>query len=149
MRHLIRRQLRRKQSNNLSDISLTPLIDTALTLLIIFMITTPMIQNAVRITLPKGQAKEDGNAQQEYIVYVDSKGTLYFNKEKVADTSTLLKRIDAVVKQHKDRTIFVKADQQVSYGTVIELVDKIKVVSGVKYVALATQKAGQTASTSS
>ena len=49
---------RRKKAVAINDIPLTPLIDTALTLLIIFMVTTPMMQNAIKVTLPEGQAKE-------------------------------------------------------------------------------------------
>ena len=68
---------RRRQSSQLLDISLTPLVDTALTLLVIFMITTPMIQNAIRVSLPKGQAKEDADNQQELVVYVDKDKKLF------------------------------------------------------------------------
>ena len=53
------RRKRKKTASHL-DVNLTPLIDMALTLLIIFMVTTPMMQNSIRINLPKGHAKEGG-----------------------------------------------------------------------------------------
>ena len=49
------------------EISLTPLIDTALTLLVIFMITAPMIHNGIKVDLPQGNSKEVGS-QQELVV---------------------------------------------------------------------------------
>ena len=65
---------RRKKSLAPSlEITLTPLIDTALTLLIIFMVTTPMIQNSIKIDLPKGAAQEAGKEQQEIVVSIDKK----------------------------------------------------------------------------
>ena len=125
----------------LMDISLTPLIDTALTLLIIFMVATPMMQNAIRVTLPKGKAQEAGATQQEIVVYVDEHGTIFFDGNRVA-----FEQLVEVLKKNLagkfDQTVFVKADQRASYGKVIELVDTIKVVGGVTYVALATAKQG-------
>ena len=69
---------RRKAATALHDIPLTPLIDTALTLLIIFMVATPMMQNAIKVTLPEGKAQEDGGAKQDLIVYVDKDKKIYF-----------------------------------------------------------------------
>jgi biopolymer transport protein TolR len=133
------RSRRRQSSSQLLDISLTPLVDTALTLLVIFMITTPMIQNAIRVSLPKGQAKEDADTQQELVVYVDKDKKLFFNGSEFSDeaiVSELKKRVGA----DQDKMVYVKADQGVPYGTVLELVDRIKVVGGVSHVVLATQK---------
>lgn len=142
------RRLTRSRRNKiqLADISLTPLIDTALTLLIIFMISAPMMHNAIRVTLPKGQAKEDVGVQEELVVYIDKDATLFFNKQQV-DATTLISQIKNTIGTEQEKTIYVKADQSVSYGTVLELVDKIKVLGGVKYVALATQNYAQAAST--
>lgn len=137
-----RRRNRRKQNTALNDISMTPLIDTALTLLVIFMMATPVIQNAVRITLPQGDAKEDGGAAQELIVFLDKNNHLYLNKDKM-EKKNLIAAIQKQVGNKNEKTVFVKADRGVNYGTVIELVDEIKTIGGVKYVALATQKRSQ------
>ena len=138
MRRVLRRK--RRKANVITDIPLTPLIDTALTLLIIFMITTPMMHNAIKVQLPQGQAKEDKSTQQELVVYVDKEGKLFVNG---VSFDTDLKVIDDLrerVGHDNNKTVYVKADQAVSYGLVITLVDKIKVIGGIKYVALATAK---------
>jgi biopolymer transport protein TolR len=136
----------RKQKNSLTDLSMTPLIDTALTLLIIFMIATPMLQNAIKVTLPRGNAQEDKPQQQaqELIVFIDKHGDFYINKEKV-NKANLIAHIKKTVGNNQDATVYVQADTAVAYGTVVELVDDIKFVGGIKYVALATQKHSQTA----
>lgn len=130
---------RRRRTISLPEISLTPLIDTALTLLIIFMVTTPMMQNAIKVTLPKGQAKEDNNAKQELVVYIDKDGKLFFGSAQMSKEQ-LIEEIKKNIGNEKDKTVYVKADRVVCYGDVIELVDHIKVVGGVSYVALATKK---------
>lgn len=129
----------RRTTSALTDIPLTPLIDTALTLLIIFMVTTPMMQNAIKVDLPQGAAKEAGDTQQELIVFIDKDEKIYINEVPVtkdAMINTLKKKIGT----NSQKTVFVKADQAVRYGHVIQVVDQIKVVGGVKYVALATKK---------
>ena len=131
----------RRKVTTLPEISLTPLIDTALTLLVIFMVTAPMMNNALKIELPKGQAKEDQGTQQDLIVSVDKNKKLYLNDKLVASNDALIKKIRSTLGKNMDRTVYVQADQSVPYGHVIELVDHIKVVGGVAYVALATKRA--------
>lgn len=118
---------------------MTPLIDTALTLLVIFMIATPMMQNAIRVSLPKGKAKEDAGSRQEIVVYVDKDKKIFFNGNQVA-YEKLIDELGKKIGSQKDKMVFVKADQAVSYGSVLELVDHIKVVGGISHVILATQK---------
>lgn len=103
------------------------------------MIATPMMQNAIRITLPKGSAQEAGTTQQELVVYVNKSEDVYLNDKKVT-IEELITTLKTIAGNQKDKTIFVKADTGVAYGTIIELVDKIKVIGGIKYVALATTK---------
>jgi biopolymer transport protein ExbD len=137
---LYRRKRRKEQS--FPEISLTPLIDTALTLLIIFMVTTPMLkkENALQVELPKGNMKEiDDSKEQEITIAIDKLGKFSFN-DKIVKEKDILAQLKTQVGKKSDRTVFVKADTAVHYGKVLELVDKIKHVSGVRYVALATSK---------
>ncbi len=138
------RRYRRKglKEQSFPEISLTPLIDTALTLLIIFMVTTPMLkkENALQVELPKGKMKEiDDSKEQEITIAIDKSGKFSFN-DKIIKEKEVLEKLKVQVGKKSDRTVFVKADTAVHYGKVLELVDKIKHVSGVRYVALATAK---------
>ena len=133
------RSRRRRGSSEMLDISLTPLVDTALTLLVIFMITTPMIQNAIRVSLPKGKAKEDAGSKQELVVYVDKDKKLFFNGSELSN-DRVIEQLKERIGSDQNKMVFVKADQGVPYGTVLELVDRIKVVGGISHVVLATQK---------
>jgi len=138
----MRRRLRRRTTRTLlTDIPLTPLIDTALTLLIIFMVTTPMLNNAIKVDLPQGNAQEASSVQQELVVYVDKNEKIYFNGSPVK-MEQLLTDVQKAVASHKNQVVFVKADQGVRYGYVLDIVDQIKFVENVQSVALATKKRG-------
>jgi biopolymer transport protein ExbD len=133
----------RKQRHHLNDLSMTSLIDTALTLLMVFMIATPAIHNAIKVTLPQGNTQEtSAQKPDELVVFIDKNGDFYVNKVKVAKAD-LIAEIKKVVGSDLEKIVYVKADTAISYGTVIELVDDIKFVGGIKYVALATQKPAQ------
>jgi biopolymer transport protein TolR len=131
---------RRRERKTIAEISLTPLIDTALTLLVIFMITAPIMNNAIRVTLPKGQSREDARAKQDVVVTIDKGGNLFFNGQPVATADMLITLIKKQVAGEEEKTVFVQADETVFYGKVLELVDNIKVVGGISYVALATKQ---------
>ena len=123
------------------EVSLTPLIDTALTLLVIFMITTPMMNNVIKVELPTSKVDEmDSHVQQETIVYIDAQGKLHLNGQELK-LPAIITELQKLGKQKQVDMVFVKADQAVEYGKVIDLVDTIKMAGGIKYVALATKRA--------
>lgn len=141
---------RRRRERRRPEVSLTPLIDTALTLLIIFMITTPMLkkENALEVELPKGNVKEVSDGlQQELVVSVDKQGRISFDG-KLLSQKDLITVLQKKVGEHSKKTVFVKADTTVHYGIVIELVDAIKHIGGIKYVALATEKISEKSTSS-
>src|SRR5580700_2060888 len=129
---------RRRQQRILSDIPLTPLIDTALTLLVIFMITTPMMQNVIKVNLPHGSAQEGNGLKQELIVYIDALNVFYLDGKKMSAIDIVSTLRTACIGK-SNQTVFIQADEKAQYGTVIELIDSIKVISGIEHVALATQ----------
>ncbi|MCX5923544.1 MAG: biopolymer transporter ExbD [Candidatus Dependentiae bacterium] len=139
-----RNRLRRMKNRGhvVQEISMTPLVDVALTLLIIFMVATPMLQNVIKVELPSSRI-DDGvpssQTQQDLTVYIDKGRKMYLNGTEYP-LQTLLKELKSLVKKGKDEIVFVKADQAVPYGIVIDLVDTIKVSGGIKYVALATKR---------
>lgn len=139
---MIRPYLKRRRNRTTSaEISLTPLIDTALTLLIIFMIATPMMHNSIKINLPEGKARESGASQEELVVSLSENGAIFFNGLPVS-AENLVPTVQHAVKSQKiEKPVFVRADSSVHYGKVIQVVDQLKMVGGIEYVALATKKA--------
>ncbi len=136
--HLYSRKPRNKQS--FPEVNLTPLIDTAWTILIIFMVTAsvPRPENALQIELPHGNVKEISDTlQEELVVLVSKTGDISFNGKAIKEEE-LIAALKKVVNKNAQKTVFVKADKTAPWGNVAELVDKIKDCGGVRYVALAT-----------
>ena len=136
------KQSRRKKRNRIvqPEISFTPLIDTALTLLIIFMVTTPMIHNAIKVNLPKGQAQEGGKQPQELVVSIDSKEKIYVNNTPVGldVLGTEIKKL--VQNKQQEKSVWVRVDGASSCDVLVSVIDRIKFVAGIKDVRVATQK---------
>ncbi len=131
--------MKRSRTNRLSmgDVSLIPLIDTFATLLVIFMVTAPMVQNSIKVDLPQGKSREVG-VTQELVVTVSKDGKLFFNSYPV-EHKKLVSVVQKALEHKQDTPVFVRADQQVAYGKVIEVVDELK-QAGVRYVAMSTRQ---------
>jgi len=132
------RNYRRRHRKMLNDIPLTPLIDTALTLLIIFMIASPMVHNAIKINLPKGKVKEQGDVQHSIQIFIAKDQTLYLDGQ-AFDLDTLVGQLTGMLKTNGEN-ICVKADEQVLYGCVMGVIDRLKSMQGVQCVTLVTKK---------
>lgn len=130
--------MKRSRINRLTmgEVSLIPLIDTFATLLVIFMVTAPMVQNSIKIDLPQGKSREVAGVAQECVVTVSREGKLFFNSYPV-DEQKLVSVVQKGIEQNTDTPVFVRADKTVAYGKIIEIVDNLK-QAGVKYVAMST-----------
>jgi biopolymer transport protein ExbD len=118
------------------EISLTPLIDTFCVLLVIFMIAAPMVQHAIKVDLPQGKARE-GEKEQEFVVTLSKDKRLYFNNFPI-ERKDLASTVQHALGTNVEQPVYVRADENVSYGNVIQVVDELK-TAGVHYVAMATR----------
>ena len=118
----------------LSEINVTPLVDVVLVLLIIFMVTAPLMQGGIDLELPK--ASSTGLDLTEGLVLdVLADGSLRIGKQVVG-----AEELDAVLAQAgaASRPVFVRADQRVPYGTVAQLLGRVR-EAGVSSVGLVTE----------
>ncbi len=124
------------------EITLTPLIDAVLVLLIIFMVAMPIIQNTIQVELPTSSTNDvQERSLDQVTVYFDKTRRLFIEDKEVA-AGDFLKELEKILLAQKgeDHIVMVKADQTVSYGDIVRIVDDIKYLGGVRYVALATEK---------
>ncbi|OGB97395.1 hypothetical protein A3F06_02735 [candidate division TM6 bacterium RIFCSPHIGHO2_12_FULL_36_22] len=139
MRKVRRNKLRKTMS--IPEVSLTPLIDTALTLLIIFMVTTPMMQSVIKVELPKAkaQASQDMN-NESLMVALDGKGDIYLNKKKMTLEGLVEYLQKSVARVPKNNIVFIHGDKSLPYDKIITTFDAISGIKGIEHVALVTQK---------
>lgn len=106
----------------MSEINITPLLDLAFALLIIFVITTPLLEQPVAVQLPNLVQSEEivRDAPEDPIqVSIDSEGDFYFGSELV-DATALGQILSGY---SNDRIFIVRGDREVSYGKVAEVLD--------------------------
>lgn len=129
------RQRRRKP---MSEINVVPYIDVMLVLLVIFMITTPLLSQGIKVELPEADAKPVDTRQQEtLVVTVDSGGKLYLDDKAIGRTN-LQKKVRAILAHHPQTPVLIRGDRQVAYGTVVKAMVLLQ-QSGAKSVGLITE----------
>jgi len=120
----------------MADINVTNLVDVVLVLLIVFMISAPMMQAGVEIDLPKA-AESPRDVSSGIVISIDKSRQIYIDQYKVS-AEQFESRLKNIREVKKFRPIFIRADRTVPYGTVIELMDKIKKM-GIENVGLVTE----------
>ncbi len=120
-----------------SQINVTPLVDVMLVLLVIFMVTAPIIQQGVEVSLPKVSAAALPGKEQQFVVSITRDGDIYLNDTKMSPDE-LADKLAAISKERPDRQVFIRADEQVAYGKVIATMAAIK-EAGIENVGMVTQ----------
>ena len=129
----------------MAEINVVPYIDVSLVLLIIFMVTTPMLQSGVDVTLPKVETEPktaDPNKEPPVVVSIKAQGELFVDvgtqKDVPVDNDGLREMVLAAIKGKPGREVWVRGDQSVEYGKVLTMMAALK-KAGVPKVGLMTQ----------
>ncbi|MEE9553466.1 MAG: biopolymer transporter ExbD [candidate division Zixibacteria bacterium] len=120
----------------MADINVTNLVDVVLVLLIVFMISAPMMQAGVEIDLPKA-SESPRDVSAGIVISIDKNQQIFIDQYKVK-SEDFVSRLKNIREVKKFRPIFIRADRSIPYGTVIELMDKIKKM-GIENVGLVTE----------
>ena len=126
-----------KDRRLMAEINVTPLVDVTLVLLIIFMVTTPMLQRGVDVELPQAQSG-DVREEEKITLTLTRDNRIYINDKEVP-RALLSERLQEISRQRRDRVVFFRGDAQVSYGLVMEIMDAAK-ASGIEVLGMITQQ---------
>lgn len=132
----------RSRRRALSEINVVPYIDVTLVLLIIFMVTAPLLQNGVDVTLPQASARTvPAEETPPLVVTVAADGHFYLNldhpKEPI-EIKTLLVKVKAVLRHKPQTQVLVAGDDKVAYGRVVQMMAALQ-RAGVDKVGLLTR----------
>jgi biopolymer transport protein TolR len=130
----------------LAEINVVPYIDVMLVLLVIFMITAPLLTQGIDVNLPRAQARAlDSKQKEPVVVSVDQQGNYYLNLAKNPSqpiaTEDLKNQVASALSGgagNEMRQVYVKGDQGVSYGKVVEVMVLLQ-QAGAKGVGLITK----------
>lgn len=133
------RYSRRRNSENksMADINVTPLVDVMLVLLIIFMVTAPMLSMGIDVNLPRVKSKTVDLAEEKLILSINENKEIFLNKTRMS-LQDLNTKLAAIFEQRVDREIFLRADKNVSYGFVVEVMSEIR-KAGVDKLGMITE----------
>lgn len=129
------RQKQRSQLSAIGDINMTPLIDLTFLLLIIFMITTPLMENSLNVSPPELNAGEMPQENSK-TVNLNQDGKIFFEKNQI-DETILIAQLRALKEENNKLLIMVRADGSRPYREVMALMRAIK-ASGVSNISLIT-----------
>jgi len=128
-----------KKKRIISDINITPFVDVLLVLLIIFMVAAPLMTSGVKVDLPQGASSPIDEKMQPIIVSIKPDGVIFLQDEPLK-LGLLGPRLLATTINNLNTKIYVRADQNLDYGRVMEVVKSIN-LTGFNQVILVTELA--------
>ncbi len=120
----------------LSEINVTPLVDVMLVLLIMFMVTTPLMQQGIDVDLPKTSSTGVEATDEPFILVITSNQRMTAGKQPVA-MNDLKTKLRAIFENRKNKQIYIQADKKVDYGFVAEAMAEIR-AAGIYNIGLIT-----------
>ena len=127
--------------HTMSELNITPLLDLAFVLLVIFIITTTPIVNDLDLNLPSASKRQKDPPRKANYVTVESSGRLYLNKKEV-DLAELRVTLVGLRVEDPDLSVIVRGDRKTKYRNIREVLDMLQQANVVK-VDLATEPADQ------
>ena len=111
---------RKNASQPMAEINMVPLIDVVLVLLVIFIVTAPLLTNAVKLDLPKASANTDVQKPDKINFAIDAGGALFWNGERITREDAQARFVEQGQKRPQPE-IYLRADQNTAYRYVAEM----------------------------
>ena len=135
----MRNSRRRLPQDNrlLAEINVTPLVDVVLVLLIIFMVTAPMLQMGIDVNLPRVKSRSIDISEEKLVLTINDAREIFINKAKVPLTDLRVK-LESIFSGRIDKEIFLRADKNVPYGFVVEIMSEVR-KAGIDKLGMITE----------
>jgi biopolymer transport protein TolR len=131
--------LEARQRRFMAEINVIPLVDVVLVLLVIFMVTAPMLYRGMDITLPKS-ASNTIKPEIRVVLTIEKDQRLYLDKDQVSVVQ-LERKLRLLKEEHADVSLYLRADREVPYGVVVQVMDGVK-KAGIEKLGMVTDPTG-------
>ena len=128
---------RNTEKRAMADINVTPLVDVMLVLLIIFMVTAPMLSMGIDVNLPRVKSKSIDIAEEKLVLSINENKEIFLNKTRMP-LQDLNAKLTAIFAERVDREVFLRADKNVPYGFVVEVMSEIR-KAGIDKLGMITE----------
>ena len=124
-----------RQRRFLAEINVIPLVDVVLVLLVIFMVTAPMLYRGMDITLPTSSSNNI-KPEARVVLTIERDQRVFVDKDPVP-VGELEPKLKAMKQSNADVSVYLRADRDVPYGTVVQVMDGVK-RSGIEKLGMVT-----------
>jgi len=133
------RSVRKHNSGSklMAEINVTPLVDVVLVLLLIFMVTAPMLQMGIDVNLPRVKSKSIDVTEEKLVLTINGGKEIFINKNKTS-IAELGAKLESIFANRIDREVFMRADKNVPYGFVVEVMSAVR-KAGVDKLGMITE----------
>jgi len=122
----MRRYSQRQSLSSLSEINVTPLLDLAFVLLIIFMITTPLLENSMNLVIPSsGEKNPRVDSSLVQTISIDRTETIKLNN-RIVDPETLTMQLTEMKRSNPDLAVVIRPDRELPVQKLISLLDTLQ-----------------------
>jgi biopolymer transport protein TolR len=126
----------RRIGSTMAEINIIPLVDVVLVLLLIFMLTAPMMYRGIDVNLPRAAAKPTA-VEERMVLTLTKEQSLYLNERRVTPAG-LEDALRDAFRSRTDKTLYLKADAGLSYGAVVETMDRVR-RAGIERLGMVTE----------
>jgi biopolymer transport protein TolR len=125
-----------RTQTSLSEINVTPLVDVVLVLLIIFMLTAPVLQSGIEVSVPKTRTVKE-IADERLVITINSKQEVFLGNDPI-NINDIASKLRQRIRDPQGQSIYVRADENVPFGAFATVMDAVK-STGISNVSIVTQ----------
>ena len=125
-----------RTQTSLSEINVTPFVDVVLVLLIIFMVTAPILQSGIEVSVPKTRTVKQ-ITEERLVISIDKQQRVFFGNDPV-NINEIGARLRKKIRDPQNQSIFLRADENVPFGAFATVMDAVK-QAGITNISIVTQ----------
>jgi biopolymer transport protein ExbD/biopolymer transport protein TolR len=125
-----------RTQSSLAEINITPLVDVVLVLLIIFMITAPVLQSGIDVSVPKTRTVKEITEQRQ-VLTIDRNQRVFLGDQPV-NIHELARKLRPAGSDPAHQVIYLRADERVPFGAFASVMDAVK-QAGITNISIVTQ----------
>ncbi len=127
----------------ISDINVTPLVDVVLVLLIIFMVTAPVLQSGIEVSVPKTRTVKE-ITEERMVISINKQQRVFLGNDPI-NINEIKSKLRQRIRDPQNQSVFIRADEDVPFGAFATVMDAVK-GAGITNVSIVTQPLDQNAS---